>query len=105
MTVRKHLYLITEHEEDSRVGGVSFSDERLTHPTKNKEGDITVLDKDKEGFRTIGKQVCLGYHDFESQEAYEDEDTVVAVMKTKLNEIDRHYLEKARVEYVVDDDE
>lgn len=95
MTVRKHMYLITEHEDEDRVGSVSFMDTRMARPLKNEEGPITVLDDEKRGYRKVGKKVGLGYHDFKSEEAYEDNDTVVEVMKSKLAEIDAEWLEKA----------
>lgn len=95
MTVRKHMYLITEHENEDRVGGVSFMDSRMSRPLKNEEGPISVFDEEQGAFREVGKKVGLGYHDFESEEAYEDNDHVVDVMKDKLAEIDARWLEKA----------
>lgn len=94
-TVRKHLYLITDHEDEDRVGGVSFMDSQMSRPLKNEEGPITVLDEDKEGFREVGKKVGMGYHDFESEAAYEDNDRVAAVIKEKLAEIDETWIQKA----------
>jgi len=97
-SVRKYMYLVTEHEDDERVGGVSFMDSQMSRPLKNEEGPITVLDDDKEGFSDVGKKVGMGYHDFESQEAYEDNDNCIAVMKEKLAEIDEKWLQKAGLE-------
>lgn len=94
-TVRKHFYLVTEHEEKDRVGGVSIMDSRMQRPLKNEEGPITVLDEDKEGFSHIGKQVGMGYYDFESEDEYEDNDRCVEVMKQKLAEIGEKWIEKA----------
>ena len=96
--VRKHMYLITEHENEARVGGVSFMDSRMHRPLKNEEGAITVLDDEKEGFRDVGKKVGLGYHDFESQEHYEDNEHCAAVIKMKLGEVDEKWLRKAGIE-------
>jgi hypothetical protein len=89
------MYLVTEHEDEEQVGGVSVMDSRMSRPLKNEEGLIRVLDDDKEGFRVVGKKVGMGYHDFESEEAYEDNDRCVEVMKQKLAEIDEKWLRKA----------
>jgi hypothetical protein len=67
----------------------------MSRPLKNEEGPITVLNEEKEDFVDIGKKVGMGYHDFESQEAYEDEENCVDVMKQKLGEIDEQWLRKA----------
>jgi hypothetical protein len=91
------MYLITEHEEDDRVGGVSIMDSRMSRPLKNEEGPITILDDDKEGFRQVGKKVGMGYYDFESVEAYEDNDHCAKIMKQKLAEIDKKWLQKAEL--------
>jgi len=96
MTVRKHLYLVTEHKEEDRIGGVSVFDSRMTRPLKNEEGPITVLDDDKEDFSDVGKKVGLGYHDFESEEAFEEQ--AAEVMQKKIREVDRKWAEKAGVE-------
>jgi hypothetical protein len=97
-TVRKYFYLVTEHEEEDRVGGVSIMDSRMSRPLKNEEGPITVLDDDKEGFRDVGKKVGMGYYDFESEQAYENNENCVEVMKQKLSEIDEKWLRKAGLE-------
>ena len=102
-SLRKHLYLITEHDEDDRVGGVSITDSRLSRPTKNEEGPITVLDEQKEGFRHIGKKVGLGYHDFEGESAYADNEHVADVIQRKIRSVDRHWAEKAGIDEVVYD--
>jgi hypothetical protein len=96
--VRKHFYLITEHEKDDRVGGVSIMNSQLSRPLKNQEGPVTVLDDEIEDFREVGKQVGLGYYDFEHESRYEDNDHLVSVMKKKLAEIDEHWLRKAGLE-------
>jgi len=94
-TVRKHMYLITEHEKEESVGGVSVMDTRMSRPLKGEEGPIKVLDEDKKGFKTVGKQVGLGYHDFDTEAAYEDTDRCFEVVKQKLAEIDEKWLRKA----------
>jgi hypothetical protein len=94
--IRKHFYLVTEHKEnEGRIGRVSIMDNRMSRPLKNEEGPITILDDDKKEFRKVGKQVGMGYHDFESQEAYEDNERCSEVMKQKLAEIDKKWLQKA----------
>lgn len=94
--VRKHMYLVTEHEEEGRVGGVKITDHRMTHPLKNEEGPITVLDEEPGDFRQVGKIVGMGYADFATEQEYEDE--IADVMKQKLAEIDEEYLVKAGLE-------
>lgn len=92
---RKHLYFVTEHEDEDLVGSVSIMDSPMSRPLKNEEGPIHVLDEEREGFRKVGKKVGMGYYDFESQEAYEDNDRCAEVMKQKLAEINEDWLEKA----------
>lgn len=90
---RKHLYLVTEHEDEDRVGGVSFTDTRLSRARKNEETPIHKLDDDARDIVEVGKQVALGYVDFESEEDYEE--NAVEAMKRKLNEIDERWIDKA----------
>jgi hypothetical protein len=94
-SVRKHLYLITDHEDEARVGGVSIMDSPLSRPLKNQEGPITVLDEEESDFRQVGTQVGMGYHDFQSEAAYNDNDRCSEVLKRKLSEIDTKWVEKA----------
>jgi len=94
-TVRKHFYLITDHENEDRIGGVSVMDSRLSRPEKNTEGPITVLDEEQKDFRRVGSQVGLGYHDFVSESAYDNNEHVSDVMKRKLDDIDEKWLHKA----------
>ena len=96
--MRKHLYLITEHDKEGRVGCVKMSDKRMSRPTKNEEGPIHKLDKAEKDFKIVGKQVGLGYYDFESQAQYDDNEFVADVMQDKLGEIDDEWLEKAGVD-------
>ena len=93
--MRKHFYLVTEHEDETRQGGVSVYDSRRPKPLKNNEGGITVLDEETEGFRDVGRMVGLGYYDFDSEVDYEDR--VAEVMKAKIREVDREWAEKAGV--------
>lgn len=95
--MRKHLYLVTEHEDDDRVGGVSVYDSPMSRSRKNKEEPITVLDDEKEDFRDVGKKVYLGYHDFENEAEYNDNEFVADVMQAKIRSVDRQWAEKADV--------
>lgn len=95
---RKHLYLITEHEEEDRVGGVSFTDTRLSRARKNQETPIHQLDDDERDIVQVGKHVALGYVDFESEADYEE--NAVDAMKRKLNEVDEKWIDKAGLDDV-----
>lgn len=90
---RKHLYLITEHEDEERVGGVSFADKRLSRSSKNEETPIHKFDEEAGDFVVAGKRVSLGYVDFEDEEDYEE--NALEAMTRKLAEIDEEHLEKA----------
>lgn len=100
--MRKHLYLVTEHEESERVGCVSIMDSPMSRPTKNNEGPITIIDEDQEDFRKVGKKVGLGYHDFESEDDYEER--AAEVLQAKIREVDRAWAEKAGVEQIAYED-
>lgn len=93
--MRKHLYLVTEHEDPYRVGGCRIFDQRMSRPLKNEEGPITALNEDKDGFEHIGKMVGMGYADFDDEEDYENR--IVDVMQSKLSQLDDEWLEKAGV--------
>ena len=99
--MRKHFYLITEHEKEDRIGGVSIHDTQSTTPNKNEEAPIRVLDDEKEGSVIIGKKVGLGYHDFESEDEYEDNEVVAKVIQSKIRDVDRGWAVKAGVEDTV----
>ena len=92
---RKHMYLVTEHERDDHVGGVKIFESPLSKPLKNEEGPITVLDEDRKDFKDIGKQVHLGYADFEDEDEFEE--TAADVLKAKIRSVDRKWAEKAGV--------
>lgn len=102
--MRKYFYLVTEHEDEDRTGGVSVHDSPMSRPTKNEEGAITVLDEDEEGFQEIGKKVGLGYHDFEDEDEYNDNELLADVMQAKIRSVDREWARKAGVEGVAYDD-
>jgi len=101
--MRKHFYLVTEHEDGERVGAVSVMDSPMSRPTKGNEAPIRVLDDDKEGFVKVGKKVGLGYHDFESEAEYEDDDRFAEVAQAKVRTVDRQWAEKAGIAEVVYD--
>lgn len=100
--LRKHLYLITEHEESGLVGRVVILDHRHSRGVKNEEMPVQTFDEEEGTFGIVGKQVPLGYVDF----ADEDElhGRLSEEIKRKLGEIDRAYLEKAGVAEAVSDE-
>jgi hypothetical protein len=92
---RKHLALTVAHEDEARVGTVAFYDSPKARLTKNKPSPITVLDESAEDFRTVGREVSLGYVDFEDEAEYDSR--AVEAMERKLREIDREWLEQAGI--------
>lgn len=94
--MRKHLYLITEHTNQDRVGDVMFSEYRFSRPVKNKEGPVTVLNEDDRDFEVVGQKVGLGYADFEDEQDLEARAAEVA--QRKLRDVDRKWVEKAGLE-------
>lgn len=101
---RKHLYLITEHEEEGRVGGVAVYDTRFSRGNKNDEIPITVPDEEIEGFAEVGKKVYLGYLEFDSQEEYEQHEDLAGLFQEKVSEVDREWAEKAGIEETIYDE-
>lgn len=93
--MRQHIYLITEHEDDERVGLVEITDSRISSTSKNDETPIRIHDEEEGGFPIVGKRVACGYVDFESEEEAEDDDALGAAVKQKLGEIDDSHLKKA----------
>lgn len=100
--MRKHLYLITEHENEEWVGNVNIMNSRLTRVVKNEEGPIQTFDKETGEFDTVGRQVGLGYVDFDSEEDFED--NISEAIRFKLAGVDYSHLEKAGVTEVLEDD-
>jgi len=96
--VRRHLYLITEHEEDDRVGSVKCTSTRITNSKKNEERPIRTFEPD-DGFYIAGKQVALGYVDFEDEDDMEENFGDEA--KRKLADIDAKWLDKAGMDVEV----
>ena len=102
--MRKHFYLITEHDEEDRVGGVSVMDSRMSRPTKDNEAPIRVLDDEQEGFVVVGKQVGLGYYDFDGAAEYENNERFAEVAQEKVRSVDREWAKKAGIASSVYDD-
>jgi len=94
--MRKHLYLVTEHEDEGRLGGIKIMDCRLSRSKKNAETPIHTFDKEGGKFNVVGKQVSMGYVDFDDEDDYEEK--IGDEIKRKLNEIDTKWLEKAGLE-------
>jgi hypothetical protein len=92
---RKHFSLITEHEDDDRVGLIEISDSRPSRGEKNAETPFHKLDEEAGDFYIAGKRVSMGYVDFESEEEFEDDEKVKAAIERKLAQIDDRHLEKA----------
>lgn len=97
--MRKHLALVIEHEDEDRVGGVMFYDSPKARLTKNEPTPMRTFDKEAGEFPIVGKEVSLGYVDFEDEEAYEN--WPLENLHDKLREIDHEWLEKAGVAEVV----
>ena len=93
--MRKHFYLITKHEREDAVGGVSIYDSPMHDALKNEEGRITFFDKENGEFNDVGKNVGLGYHDFDDEADYEAR--VGDVLVEKIQEVDRKWAESAGV--------
>lgn len=91
--MRKHLYLITEHRNEERVGCVLTQDTRLTAASKDEELALHTYDEDEGDFKVAGQQVSMGYVDFEDEEDFDDR--LADEIKRKLGEIDTEHLEKA----------
>lgn len=91
--MRKHFYLVIEHETDDYVGGIQIQDRRSDRAFKDQPGPMMVLDEEAEDFRTVGRKVGLGYHDFENEDDYQAR--LNDVIEQKLGEIDAKWLEQA----------
>lgn len=97
--MRKHIYLITEHYDDSKIGGIKISDTRLSDAKKNTESPITRYDEDDGIFENAGKQVALGYYDFDSKAEYANNEKLARIVEKKIRSVDRKWAEKAGVEH------
>lgn len=90
--VRKHIYLITEHRDEEKVGLFKITDTRLQDARKNEERRTKALDRENEAFFDY-KVVGLGYVDFDNEEDYKE--NAVDEIERKMAEIDEEHLEKA----------
>lgn len=93
--MRKHLYLITEHRDESRVGKIEFAESRHEHIGKNEEGGVDMRNMNTNETWSY-KAVGLGYHDFEDEKDYHER--IGDVATEKLREVDEKHLEKASIE-------
>lgn len=93
-SVRKWLYLVTDHPDDELVGKVRATDTRYVRAKKNENRPIDRRNLDT-GETYEEWVVGLGYHDFASQQAWEDDERFVEVIEQKLAEIDTDHLEAA----------
>jgi len=94
--MRKYLAPITEHDDSEIVGKVKATDRPLMTVEKNVESRIERFNEQRQEFETVGRQVGLGYHDFEDETDYEERFT--EVVDRKLAEIDAEHLEKAGID-------
>lgn len=97
--MRKHLALVVEHEDEDRVGDVMFYSGPRPQLSKNEPTPMRTVDDEARGFPIVGKEVSVGYVDFEDEEAYEN--WPLEKLHEKLREIDHKWLEKAGVGDVV----
>lgn len=97
--MRKHLALITEHDDPDRVGLIACYDSRPSRLIKNEPSPIQIFDDDEGVFDTVGQKVGLGYVDFEDESDYEENFGDEA--KRKLAEIDAKWLDKADMDVEV----
>lgn len=92
--MRRHLYLITDHPNDELVGNVEARSGRYPRAKKNEERPI-----DKRNLETNEtweeRVVGLGYHDFEDEADYQDNEKFAEVVQDKLDDIDDEHLEAA----------
>lgn len=90
--MRRYLFLITDHPNDDLVGTVESTDTPYARVEKNAEGVVDMRDMDTDETWTE-RMVGLGYHDFESEDDYEER--FVDVAQEKLAEIDEDHLQNA----------
>lgn len=99
--MRKHLYLITEHDNEELIGAIQNTDSPYNRGLKNEEAPIHAIDEDKRGFSEVGKRVHLGYIDI-NEDTWENHDILSEIYLDKLKEIDAKWLEKSGIAEVVD---
>lgn len=93
-SVRKWLYLVVEHPDEELVGKVRATDHHYARTEKNEQRPVDRRNLDT-GETYEEWLVGLGYHDFDSQAAYADDDRFVEVVEQKLGEVDTEHLEAA----------
>lgn len=97
-TERKYLYLITDHPDETCIGKVEARD-KPRPANKNEQTTFTLRNLDsgeKKGIETV---VGLGYHDFQGEDDYRN--NWPSVVKRKLKDIDKQYLEMAGISQAV----
>lgn len=100
---RVHFYLITDHEDEDKVGLVRQCETRYTKSSKNEKTAFYQFDDEAGEFYPQGKHVSMGYVDFESDDPSEEE--LLDAIQRKLAEIDERHIEDAGhdVEAVLDE--
>lgn len=99
--MRKHLYLITDHPDEEKVGLLKITESRLRGAKKNEERTLRAVPKSafedddvsipeaRFEYRCVG----LGYVDFDDEADYDE--NIADEVDRKLGEIDAEYLEKS----------
>jgi len=95
MSVRKYLSLIVDHDNPDHVGRIKLYESPKARLEKNSVSPIQKFDKKAKDFYAAGKEVGLGYHDFEDES--EINETFNSVVNNKLLEIDEKWLEQAEI--------
>lgn len=90
--MRKHMYLIVEHPNDSLVGQVEVTDRARPQAEVNSVGRVDKRNLETDNSFTM-KVVGLGYHDFEDEADIDNR--FKEVLDEKLARIDEEYLEQA----------
>lgn len=90
--MREHFYLITEHENDDKVGACKTSEGGTAHE-KNTEREVHKFDKEEGDFYTAGKEVYMGYVDFDTDDPSNDQ--YADAIERKMGEIDGKWIDKA----------
>lgn len=93
--MRKHFYLITEHENEDRVGAIMTMDSRRSRPTKNNEAPSHRFNEDTGDFEQHAMLVGMGYEDFDDEDDLDAR--IKSVIKSKLGDLDGKWLVKADV--------
>jgi len=92
--MRKHLALITDHDNEDLVGTVKITDQQLPRVRKDEDRTVDTVNvetNERGSYDAVG----LGYHDFEDEQHYQE--TIGGVVSAKLRDIDTEHLKKAGV--------